>query len=83
MKQAIVEPLRPNPRNKQRCNSYKRKELQSQAHNIIDETHQPAGIAARRLVYWSIRGLPLKTLERASRTNSETECLQKPQNAFS
>jgi len=63
MKQAIVEPLRPNPRNKQRCNSYKRKELQSQAHIIIDETHQPAGITARRLLYWSIRGLPLKTLD--------------------
>ena len=62
MKQAIVEPLRPNPRNKQRCNSYKRKELQSQAH-IIDGIHQAAGIAARRLLYWFIRGLPLKTLD--------------------
>lgn len=59
MKQAIVEPLRPNPRNKKRCNSYKRKELESQAH-FIDGSWQPAGIAARRLLYWSIRGLLLK-----------------------
>jgi len=48
------------PPNQQRCNTYKRKELQSQAH-IIDGLHQPSGIAARRLLYWSIRGLPLKT----------------------
>ena len=82
MKQAIIEPLRPNPRNKQRCNSYKRKELQSQAH-IIDGLYQPSGIAARRLLYWSIRGLPSDDAGRASRTISETECLQKPQNAYS
>ena len=40
MKQAIVEPLRPNPRNKERCNSYKRKELESQAY-FIDGAHRP------------------------------------------
>jgi hypothetical protein len=62
MKQAIIEPLRPSPRNKKRCNSYKRKELQSQAH-IIDGPNRPSGIAARRLLYWSIRGLPLTTLD--------------------
>jgi hypothetical protein len=59
MKRAITDPLRPNPRNKNSCNSYKRKELQSQAH-IMDGSYQPAGIAAQRLVYWSIRDVQLK-----------------------
>src|ERR1700721_1012427 len=81
IKRTIVEPLRPNPRN-ERCNSYKRKELQSQAH-IIDGAHTAAGIASRRLLYWSVRGLPPDGAGRASRTISETECLQKPQNACS
>src|SRR5579862_2263707 len=82
IKRTIVEPLRPNPRNKQRCNSYKRKELQSQAH-IIDGLYQPSGFAARPLLYWSIRGLPPDDAGSASRIISETECLQKPQNACS
>ena len=62
MKPAIIEPLRPNPRKQNRCNSYKRKELESQAH-FIDGPHQPARIASRRLLYWSIRGLLLTTLD--------------------
>ena len=83
MKQPIIETLRPNPRNKRIiCNSYKRKELQSQAH-IIDGLYQPSGIAALRLLYWCIRGLLPDDAGRASRTISETECLQKPQNAYS
>ena len=82
MKQAIVEPLRPSPDTNNYCNSYKRKELQSQAH-IIDGLYQPSGIAALRLLYWCIRGLLPDDAGRASRTISETECLQKPQNAYS
>src|ERR1700741_1007554 len=82
IKRAIVECLRPNPGNKNSCNSYKRKELESQAY-IIDGTYQGGGIAAHRLLYWSIRGLPPDDAGRASCTISETGCLQKPQKAFS
>jgi hypothetical protein len=63
IKQPIVEPLRPNPRNKRDAIAISARSYRVKRTLSMRSVYQPSRIPKHRLLYWSIRGLPLKTLD--------------------